>query len=355
MRELTMANLQALLECLRELYAISDAASFPERVNSAVKVLVPCEVITYNMVDPRAHTNTYFSDPPGRIPSELETVFLEHMSEHPLIRHIARTSDSRPLKFSDFLSQRQFHDLGIYTEFFRPLRLEHQMAVSIPCSRQLVIGVALNREHRDFTEEERQMLSLIRPHLAQAFRNAEAVTALEERPITARAELVHLDRQGRAPAVSEQARTWLEKYFQCTFSPHGQLPHTLLQWVRQQQRAVKATDAVPQAAGPLVVACGEGRLVIHFTPGAGTSDRDTLVLEEQVAQPSASSLASLGLTKREAEVMALLMQGWTNPHIGQQLAVSPRTVQKHLENIYAKLGVQTRAAAVALAFQAQHQ
>ncbi len=352
MKELTMAGLQSLLKCLRELYALSDAESFPQRVNSAVKMLVPCDVITYNIVDPRTQTNTYFSDPPGWITSELEVAFLEHLGEHPLIRHYVRTGDGRPLKFSDFLSQRQFQDLGIYTEFFRPLRLEHQMAVTIPCSGQLVIAVALNRQYVDFSEEERQMLSLVRPHLAQAFQNMEVVTALKRKPNTARIELVHMDRLWRAPFASERTRTWLEEYFQCALSPNSQLPHTLLQWAQRQQMAVQAAGEVPQVAGPLVIARGERRLVIHFILGTGTTSQGTLVVEERVNRPSVSSLASLGLTKREAEVMALLMQGWTNPHIARRLSISPRTVQKHLENIYAKLGVQTRAAAVALAFQA---
>lgn len=52
------------------------------------------------------------------------------------------------------------------------------------------------------------------------------------------------------------------------------------------------------------------------------------------------------LTPREAEVLCWLAQGKRNGEIGHLLGVSPRTVQKHLEHIYEKLGVQTRTAAV---------
>ncbi|MEP6589168.1 MAG: helix-turn-helix transcriptional regulator, partial [Polaromonas sp.] len=53
-----------------------------------------------------------------------------------------------------------------------------------------------------------------------------------------------------------------------------------------------------------------------------------------------------GLTQREAEVMDWLACGKTDAEIAALLSISPRTVQKHLEHIYVKLGVETRTAAV---------
>jgi CheY-like chemotaxis protein/DNA-binding CsgD family transcriptional regulator len=59
--------------------------------------------------------------------------------------------------------------------------------------------------------------------------------------------------------------------------------------------------------------------------------------------------ASLGLTLRETEVLMWIARGKTNRDVGQILGSSPRTVNKHLENIFTKLGVETRGAAVAVA------
>lgn len=53
----------------------------------------------------------------------------------------------------------------------------------------------------------------------------------------------------------------------------------------------------------------------------------------------------LGLTRREVEVLTLVADGKTNAEIGMILGTSPRTVQKHLEHIFEKLGVETRTAA----------
>lgn len=62
--------------------------------------------------------------------------------------------------------------------------------------------------------------------------------------------------------------------------------------------------------------------------------------------------AKLNLTLREAEVLVWLARGKANRDIGEILGLSPRTVNKHLEQIYAKIGVENRAAATALAVTA---
>jgi len=56
-----------------------------------------------------------------------------------------------------------------------------------------------------------------------------------------------------------------------------------------------------------------------------------------------------GLTERELEVVRLAARGWTNDHIAEALSISERTVRFHLTNVYTKLGVSTRGAAIAWA------
>jgi ATP/maltotriose-dependent transcriptional regulator MalT len=55
------------------------------------------------------------------------------------------------------------------------------------------------------------------------------------------------------------------------------------------------------------------------------------------------------MTGREAEVLTLVAEGLSNREIAERLVVSEHTVHRHLANIYARLGVSSRAAAVALA------
>lgn len=61
-------------------------------------------------------------------------------------------------------------------------------------------------------------------------------------------------------------------------------------------------------------------------------------------------VSAAGLTSRERELVVLLRDGLTNQEIAERLVISTGTVRTHLENVFEKLGVHTRTAAVARAF-----
>lgn len=79
--------------------------------------------------------------------------------------------------------------------------------------------------------------------------------------------------------------------------------------------------------------------------GANRSLERVHELEKRL--PRATSGNPAGLSVREVEVLRLVAQGLTNVEIGEQLYLSPRTVAQHLRSVYNKLGVNSRAAAVA--------
>ena len=80
-------------------------------------------------------------------------------------------------------------------------------------------------------------------------------------------------------------------------------------------------------------------------------------IEETTQLRAAAGLSAPGererLTAREAEILELVASGLTNAAIAERLWISPGTVKKHLDNIYAKLGVANRTAAVAFANRGQ--
>jgi DNA-binding response OmpR family regulator/DNA-binding CsgD family transcriptional regulator len=76
----------------------------------------------------------------------------------------------------------------------------------------------------------------------------------------------------------------------------------------------------------------------------GRDDLLMLALEEEHAPPGPAALLTLGLTPRQAEVAYWVAHGKTNPEIAIILGASPRTIDKHMERILARLGVENRSA-----------
>ena len=99
--------------------------------------------------------------------------------------------------------------------------------------------------------------------------------------------------------------------------------------------------------GPLVVPLGSGSVEIRRV----TADHEniTMCMLKPAAAASVTEWKPPRLTDRESEVLLWVARGKTNRDIGEILGMSPRTVNKHLEHIFEKLGVETRTAAAAAA------
>ncbi len=72
---------------------------------------------------------------------------------------------------------------------------------------------------------------------------------------------------------------------------------------------------------------------------------------EEPTSSYAAPAARAGLTRRELEVLRLVAKGMSNQQIAATLVVSGHTVHRHVSNVFGKLGVSSRAAAVAQAAQ----
>jgi DNA-binding NarL/FixJ family response regulator len=171
--------------------------------------------------------------------------------------------------------------------------------------------------------------------VATHVRNARATRLAREAVDVAGMGAVVLDVQGRIAWRSPQATRWLEAAFGADALAQASA------WL----------DGVP-AGGEAAWGLADGSRLLARHMGAGTLSETMLLLR---LAPAGSPVAPRGLqaalTPREAEVLSWLAKGKTNRDIGDILGMSPRTVNKHLEHIYEKLGVETRTAAVAAAGQ----
>jgi DNA-binding NarL/FixJ family response regulator len=131
------------------------------------------------------------------------------------------------------------------------------------------------------------------------------------------------------------------------------LGEAVLDWL-QAQAVLHATGGSPQA---LTLARHGRRLVFALHEASTTSEGESggddewlIVMSESSDETTIEALGlAFKLTAREAEVLYWVVQGKTNRDIGEILGTSPRTVHKHLEHVFEKLGVETRTAAASMA------
>ena len=109
------------------------------------------------------------------------------------------------------------------------------------------------------------------------------------------------------------------------------------------------TRGAAPPSGRVTVQVGERRLEISLVSRIGPDEILFRVAEIGARAEERILQTRLSLTGREAEVLLWISRGKSNREIGEILAISPRTVNKHLEQVFVKLGVETRAAAAARA------
>lgn len=208
--------------------AALDKVSFAKLGVERLPALVASEFTTLSICHLASGKREVFGLPAGALSALDRAAFDRHFHEHPLVRFHAYQGGRVPQRITDSVPFEQFRRTALYNDYYRRIRIDHAIALPIYVRDGLLVSFVLNRTRRDFTERERALLEVLRPHLAKIYQRINTV---------------------------------------------GQL------------------------------------------------------------------------TARETEVLRWVAAGKSNAQIGAILRISARTVQKHLQNIYDKLGVESRTAA----------
>lgn len=188
-----------------------------------------------------------------------------------------------------------------------------------------------------------EMLARIRVHLANARMMQSARAALD---VSGR-YLLAVNSVGKIMWATPQAQKLLSD------TPAADedfvLPAPMPQWLQQVQKGKAGSNAAVMAPFPV-----NEQLRLQYMGKLGPNEFLLRLAKDSGAEAPAAFSSELGLTTREGEVLSWLSKGKTNRDIAQILGLSPRTVDKHLEQIYSKLGVENRTAAAAIAVNATH-
>jgi len=346
MAALSEPDLRAVLDFVGDAYDAQDRAEFRAVLLPGIHRLVASEYVSYNEVEEGQRAAVSIVTP--ELPVWAHQAWGRHAAENPLLRNYLRTRDGRPLRFSDVVSLAELRRTALFEQLYLPLgNLERQVAFVLPSTPDLTIAVALSRSGRDYSERDLRLLELARPHLIQAYRGAQlrerVAASLDGLRLGLDAEgaaIVVIDAEGTVDFISSAARELLDDLSGLeSVQRGGPLDGPLGDWL-----------SAGGETGPVAIDGGEDSLLARCVVGAGGTR--VILCERAGSVLSLAALRQLGLTPREAEVLRGLARGENLPALAAELQVSPRTLAKHSQRIHAKLGVTSRAQAVATAWAA---
>jgi DNA-binding CsgD family transcriptional regulator len=346
MKDLTTRDLDVLLSAVERLNDESSARDMPARVLASVEHVIPNDLIAIDCfaegeVD---HLPVHWNNNGEMLTPAIEevcaAVFEQSPDDNPLIEELVLNGNSGVMKLTDFGDQAGFRETAYYNEIMRPVGFERQMGVMVPVGVDASFSCAVNRKGADFSERERQMLSLLAPHLKYAIELERQRCLFEEekRRLSDALEMtrsgaVTFSADGHVVQATDLARLYLKNYF-----PGADEAFPKLLAGRAAGAEINGSPGVNFADATLLV-----------TASTDAASMETTVILTEKPRISPKMLESLGITPRQAEVLYWITEGKTDEVIADLTGAARRTVQKHVENILTRLGAETRTAAARIA------
>jgi hypothetical protein len=221
MRHLRAKDLEASLQLLTELYRVGCLDEWTDQLLPSLGSLIPSDHSSYNEIgnDPPYLIAKWAPEEPAKL-SALVPAFRQFIHQHPTVGLIQRTKHKGALRWSDVTSPRQFERTALYHEYFRRLGIRAQLSVALSITPGKFVPIALSRDKSDFTEREKELLTLLAPHFAQSYRNARRFTTLQDQLKAVQFSIGALNRAAleltaanRILWATPKAYNWLSTYW----------------------------------------------------------------------------------------------------------------------------------------------
>ena len=187
-----------------------------------------------------------------------------------------------------------------------------------------------------------EVLARISAHMVTAGQMHQARNALDA---FGNAMFAITPQDGKIVWQTPLARQWLHTYFDAdALHLSATAPAIVMTWLTATQQA----STVNQRHADLMIVQGAKRLLFSVADMSSTEQWTVVLKEESDAAQIEAMMLIFKLTQRESEVLNWVIKGKTNRDIGEILGTSPRTINKHLEHVFIKLGVETRTSAASL-------
>ena len=326
---------------------MDDLAALRTHVTRLVAQLVPGLRTVWNELDLVRGRNEIVSSAPVDLWPGSGADLVRNLGQHPIFCYYRQTRDGEPHAISELTSPIEFRRTDLYHDVYRRVGLEDQLGTTIFHGDRLV-ELTVDRECWGFSNRDHLVLAMLRPLLVSKYASlrteARLAALLDAREATsapvAEGVLV-VEPPNRIVDSSPAALGIVQRWFPGTGAV---LPTPLADWYAERRTASRAAPPTFVVEHPVA-----GQLTARLP-----ADRpEVIVLRERSRRGACDIAERWGLSPRQAAVIELVVTGATNTEIAGTLGISSRTVEKHLEQAYERLGVASRSAAAALVGQPQ--
>lgn len=358
MEHLTTHDIRQLFAFIKNLYELRDHAEFMQQLVRGLADLVPADLYAYNEISSTKKLVTGYAIWPVDFPllPNAPEIVGRYQLQHPTVAHYLTTGKGDITKISDFMTYREFSRTDLHNQFHRPMGFLYGIGFGIALAQHGMIGIGIHRSGKDYSERDRRVLSELHPHIIQAFENAQAVTRMRHETTAIHgaldalnAAIVCLSPRATIQWTTPQAARLMQEYNLFAPKTHTRLHRSITDWLSAQESELSHPTQVPKALRSLTISRPHGTVTITLMR---QDQRRLLVLTTTNQASPRTTLSHLGLSPRETEVLGWIVRGKSNPEIATILSLSVRTVHKHVEHIYVKLGIENRHAAISLALEA---
>jgi DNA-binding CsgD family transcriptional regulator len=335
-------------DCLVRLYRELDSEKQPRLMLRLLNELVPTDNSALNIFKP-PHELSVLTLPEGLPTQEQVNAVGRYSQQSPFGTYYLATQDASWKMETDFMPTEDFHKLDLYRHALKPLGINHQIGGLLGVMDGVLHALTLHRTHKPFVERERQILNAIQPHLVNSYINAiihsrvkNSVTQIQVAIETAPGAYGYFDSRGKVTWLQDKAESWLQEFFADEVKHDGKIPHGVRQLLDESSRDKNAPKQLEKSGGKEILT-----VCLGASPVGGWVLR--LERRSKILPPRFRPLPQF--SKRKNEVLQWMVEGKRNAEIAVILCLSPRTVEKHVSEILAGLGVENRATVILRAME----
>ncbi len=346
---LTSSQIRKLSNAIPVIYGAGNISALTQLSVELLKQFITSDVVHYTSEDPVGGFRFLASSHQEAQVNFVKAlpVLIDHRERHPHItngvldlakaRQVRRLSETLDSKYSDACG---------YTSLFSKANFcENQLYYIFSLGPKLVL-MTCNRNDRDYNETEKAIFEFFSPHLECAYRNVALRQQQQDRLERAQATLSAIESESiwvtSNFGLYEHSPRALLLLSEFIAPVHSGLPEVITDWMKAHFDGDQFN-----LQPPLAIRTATASLICHFHAYQSES-LHLITLKRRNHQPSLEAVATLGLSPRRAQVLTWLAQGKTNAQIASILEISKRTVDNHIEAIFDKLGVDSRAGVIVL-------